>query len=401
MAESLSMFKRFNNLNAKVMLKIKPAGWSMPTLLVRLHTQTGDEIMMLCTGEAMSLDQNLLEDRIYNFEIAGKSVKKNTNGIKNGIMGTFDIVCKFVPKFTLAETAWPTIIHYNLKSFINLVGVGADDWIDVMGRVQEIGPIEERIVQPKNGDTSKAYTLTSRTVTLRSGEFHEELDLVFPHTNLKLKMGDVLAIRGCKMKEYNMRRKITTAFMTMVEVNPAPSEKLGDFPKEESGTPSKKAMQGIATKPIPMSELFREMENFRNAFVSGQCDINAKREMTVLAKLEPFTDKFFEYGRPLYGNDTFPKMRIMAVLLGTTGRIPNTTIWDDAAKSIFKTDGNTIAGLWESCEGETGTDNFLAVLNAPTEKEFRFGINARLWKPEAKEKNEVKVQIHVQWAEEM
>ena len=399
--DSLSMFKKYNNLNAKVMLKIKPAGWSSPTLMVRLHTQRGDEIMMVCTGEALSLDKNLLEDRIYDFEIAGQSVKKNTNGIKNGIMGTFDIICKFAPKFTLAETAWPTIIYYDFKSFINLVEVGMDDWIDIMGRVQEIGPIEERVVQPKNGDASKAYTITSRTVVLRSGEFHEEVDLLFPHTNLKLKMGDVLAIRACKMKEYNMKRKITTAFMTMVELNPAPSEELGDLPEEENGTPSKKAMRSTASKPIPMSELFREMENFRNAFVSDQCDINAKREMTVVGKLEPFTEKIFEYGRPLFGNDLFPKMRIMAVLLGATGRIPNTTIWDDAAKTIFQTDGNTIAGLWEGCESETGTDNFLAVLNAATQKEFRFGIVARLWKPDSKEKNEVKVQIHIQWAEEM
>ena len=94
-------------------------------------------------------------------------------------------------------------------------------------------------------------------------------------------------------------------------------------------------------------------------------------------------------------------MRIMAVLLGSEGRVPFVTIWDEAAKTIFRTDGNTLAGLWEKCEHENGTEKFLEVLNSVKDKEFRFGINIRLWKADGAEKNQVKVQVHVQWAEDM
>ena len=57
--------------------------------------------------------------------------------------------------------------------------------------------------------------------------------------------------------------------------------------------------------------------------------------------------------------------------------------------------------LWAGCERETGTDNFLAALNEATTKEFRFGMTARLWKPDGSDKDRVKVQMHVQWAEEL
>ena len=73
----------------------------------------------------------------------------------------------------------------------------------------------------------------------------------------------------------------------------------------------------------------------------------------------------------------------------------------DVAKAIFKTDGATLAGLWEKCERETDTDNFLAVLNEATTKEFRFGLTARLWKPDGAGNERVQVQVHVQWAEEL
>ena len=403
MTEALSMFKKRNPLNAKVILKVKPAGWSKPTLLIRLHTKTGNEILMTCLYGGLSLDENLLEDRIYDFQFPGSSVKRNTLGIQHGIVGSFDLVCKFPPKVKLAEEAWPTVIHYNIRSFITLTDIGVDDWFDIMGRVQKVGSIEERIVQPKvRGASLKAYSLQSRTIVLRSGEFHEDVELLYPHINLNLKIGDVLALRGCKMKEYNMKRKVGTSFMTIVEVNPVSNKTLGKLPKEENDSPSKKAIRGSSLLPISISDLVREMENFRSAYATDECTISAKREMTVFAKIEPFTERFFQFGRPLYGNnDACPKMRIMAVLLGSEGRVPFVTIWDEAAKTIFRTDGNTLAGLWEKCEHENGTEKFLEVLNSVKDKEFRFGINIRLWKADGAEKNQVKVQVHVQWAEDM
>ena len=99
--------------------------------------------------------------------------------------------------------------------------------------------VQVRTVTPKEGEK---YELHVRTVTLRSGDFHEELELMGRHASSKIREGDVLAARKVCMKEWNHKRLMYTEWVTHIEINPIFSETCVK-PEECSteGTATKKA----------------------------------------------------------------------------------------------------------------------------------------------------------------
>ena len=63
-------------------------------------------------------------------------------------------------------------------------------------------------------------------MVLREGDFKELLELVGMHASIPLKIGDRVAIRGCKVEEYRFTRKLTTGYLTYIEVNPLANSNL-------------------------------------------------------------------------------------------------------------------------------------------------------------------------------
>ena len=84
--------------------------------------------------------------------------------------------------------------------------------------------------------------MKTRQVVLREGDFKELLELVGMHASIPLKSGDRVAIRGCKVEEYRFTRKLTTGYVTYIEVNPLANSNLPTLSPLAEEVEPKKAM---------------------------------------------------------------------------------------------------------------------------------------------------------------
>ena len=157
---------------------------------------------------------------------------------------------KYKLHFAPAKVGWPTKINYCMTAFVDLAQKEVGDWFDVIGVVVEVQDVQVRNVTPKDG---MPYELHVRTVTLRSGDFHEELELMGRHAASAFKLGDVLAAHTVCLKEWNQKKLMYTGWVTHIDINPTYSEtcvKPGECDTE--GTITKKAagMREVQTSAV-------------------------------------------------------------------------------------------------------------------------------------------------------
>ena len=377
----LSVFRKMNTLNAKILVKTTPAHWSSPTVLLRLVTQNGIEVMVTLTKDALPADA-LLVDRIYDFLVPGACVKASTTAIKNGIAGPSEVRCIYPLKATLAKDGWPTCVPYTFVCFADLAQRENDTFLDVLGVVDEYPDIVTKTINPTNAGQSP-YTLRTRVVKLLSGEFHELLELQGHQVDTPMKVGDLLAVRGCKVKEYNHKRMLSSGLLTYLETNPCNNPSVPALPKREAGSPTKKATRNTSLLPVSITYVQQLRDQFIEDYKANRASDQEKRDVCIVGKYAAYDPTVFEAGLPFFGGDIAPKIRMKGILLDGQGSLRDVTIWHDAARELFEVDGSTLLGMWEACEDTDKQEDFLQALNKNADKEFKFFCTMRLWTPSA------------------
>ena len=202
--------------------------WSTPSTLVRFLERTGAETMFSITGTARPLFENVELWRIYIMEVTGACVKLNSNGLKYGIPGPYEVRIAYPCKMSLAKNAWPAKIPYDLLEFPDLNQTADGLFIDIIGKV--LGSMDPLV---------PTGSLPKKIVTLVNGDYMQELELLGDKANLEFRVDDVLAVRSACIKEWNKERVLQTGLLTIVEVNPVQREDLlltdiSDEPKQKA-----------------------------------------------------------------------------------------------------------------------------------------------------------------------
>ena len=355
--------------NAKVLVKTKPGSWSEATYLLRCIEEDGNESMLTVTGDAaLAQFDNVEEDRVYNFEIPGTCVKANTTADKNGFDGNTEVKLQSPIKLQVAKEAWPTKVQYDPTPFINLTQVELGTWVDVVGTVQRVDAAN--ILQP-------------RTVTLQSGEFHETLELQGHETldkaSLTISIGDVLAVRGCTIIEYEQGcfgvRVLSTGFLTYIEANPRNNETVIAPATPEAGTPTKKAiknryLEAHTLEKHIVKDMVTFVKEFLNQFRSGQVGPYRQRYI-VLGKIDAFDLVMTHWPRnskhPFFAPEL--DIQLFADISDDTGTM-RVQILHEAAQNFLQTDAETLRGLWQSRDTAIGRAAFLGELNKDIEHAF-------------------------------
>ena len=99
-------FAKIQTCTFNILKKTIPPSWSTRTVLLRLINQSGTEVAATATGQALAGLENLLEDVVYEFDIPGKCVKKNSRSASNGISGPIELAFKFPIVVRRGKPSW-------------------------------------------------------------------------------------------------------------------------------------------------------------------------------------------------------------------------------------------------------------------------------------------------------
>ena len=375
-----SVFRKKNILNAKVLEKAEARSWQTQPLVLRLLTQEQQEMLVVASDQAKISLMQIEKGIVYDFTIPGACMKKS-DAQKTGVDCSVEARLRYRVEFVRAKEGWPTKIPFQFKNFVDLAQIPDGAWVDVVGFVDAIGEVCERDIRPENGIS---YTLVSRDIVLRSGEFHEILQLLGEHTTTKLQTGDILAVRQAKMTTWNQVRQLSTGIVTHLIVNPS-SECGVQTPvkAEDPSSPTKKAAGMKDVKVITLTEVCHQRESMKQAVRNETEDSKKVRfEGVTRAMIEPFDEAIFEAGFPFFGSDDRPQMKFPVVLKDSSSFTLPVTLWNDACCKLFGVDAAHCVNLWGDCESSEGKVALLAVLNKRRDETLKFWFTFTTWCPD-------------------
>ena len=351
---------------------------------------------MTVTGEAYETFREVEVGRIYEFKIPGRCVRSNSNAQKNGIVSQREVTLKYKCQFSLATEGWATQLPFSIVHFKDLAQMVPDSWVDIYATVESILDSNERKMR-KLEEGKVAKVLKSREVRLAEGDFFEILELLGNHATMSIKCGDKLAVRGCKISEYRYSRKLSTGYVTYIDINPTGYEDLPSLIPPSTNVEAKKAMMadGGGTQTLSVQEAVREVENMIQRLTNEYGTIPTRRNLVVVGKLQPFTETFFDAPYPFFGNEDSPKIKIMTQIIDSVQTLPNVMLWDAPAQAIFRVNGRELMEKWTQCENPSARTTMLGILNACQNKEFKFLGNLEAWMPDNKTVTAQNVKFHV------
>ena len=141
--------------------------------------------------------------------------------------------------------------------------------------------------------------MSSNEVVLRSGDFHETLDLLGAHSELKVLVGNRLVAKGVKINEWNHVRKLSTSFLTYVEIDPPANSTLPEV-KVDLESPSKKACLAMGSNLLTFngSDVEQHLNRIALDVAEQRVTQSEKHEFKTVGKLVKFDTEFFDAGYP-------------------------------------------------------------------------------------------------------
>ena len=100
--------------NAMLVAKAVPAGWTVPTLLLRFVDQNGAETFFCLTDDAKKAFDSCEIWRIYDMEVAAKCVRRGDTSRKYGMKSIYEVPMKLSRPLVLSNIAWPLLIRYDI-----------------------------------------------------------------------------------------------------------------------------------------------------------------------------------------------------------------------------------------------------------------------------------------------
>ena len=173
----------------------------------------------------------------------------------------------------------------------------AGSWIDIYATVIDILEGNERKLR-KQEEGQATRLLKTREVVLREGDVKELLEMVGMHASIPLKIGDRVAIRGCKVEEYRFTRKLTTSYVTYIEVNPLPNSNLPALSPLAEEVEPKKAMMadgvGSNLQTYSVQDAVNEVYHMVHRLTTEYGTIPTRKNVAVVGKLQTFSERFFD-----------------------------------------------------------------------------------------------------------
>ncbi len=385
----LNIFTAKNRLNAKILVKVSPPDWSTETLLIHMVTKTGAQTVFIVTKDALTTFKTVEENRIYDFEVPGRCVKKADISIKHGVAATMEVRIAYPIKFYLAVEGWPTLLQYVIIPFVNLPQKEEGSWVDVLAVVAKFitkPETEKRAERAARGGLAgrpgqqATRSVRKRVIEICSGTFHETLELLGRHADLPIKESDRIALKGCKISKWHGKYKLSTGFLTVVEINPPVSSLLPKVATDDLGGTTKKAMSsGFELTSMTVTQAIDTQMQWKQSLQQGEGDTEP-RQVKIVGRVAQFDETLFAES-PFYGTDEEPLMRLRVKVLGEGRGLSGVTLWDDAVRVIFQTDGKTFYGLWEKCIDAEGRHDLLDELNSCIDRDFQFIGSMKTWSP--------------------
>jgi len=384
MSDTLSVFRKVNNVAVVFLAKAKPDGWKTPTLMLRAMLESKQEVLIVATDAAKDTMDALDLRRVYNLDIPGSCVRANKMGEKNGIKGKVEIHLRYPPKVMVAPQAWAIRVPYSQTAFRDINQMDAPAHVDIVGRVHSVGQF------------SPGQGLPKREAQLQSEDEVVTVEFLGDNATTSFKKGDIIALKGAKLDEYKGKRTIVTAYLTVVEVNPTANPDIRTPPEVPQGSPVKKALLMKTGPPVSVGhvrDMMRQMEARaatqpwldESTVVSKSTANDEEYRFSIVALVKTFDESIFEGQPPFHGPPGAFRMRLKGSLVegdteDHTDELPNVTFWSDAAREVTHLDGETVSGLWEACETPEGRTAFLTALNAHTSKTYTFNCTLKLWR---------------------
>ena len=374
--EAHSVFKK-NTFSAFLLKKtLAPSTWAQPTLLCRLLTKGGLDLVLTATKSAKTSLEGAQEGRAYDFEIPPHCLRKNTQGPKTGVFGDWEIRIIHQLVFAPTSKAWQMLPRYECRSYEDINQLSAGAFTDLIGRAV------------RDSKSSPQSTVPKACVMLANDGLTLDVELLGDHSQAVIKAGAVVAIKGAKVTEYNGDRVISTTFLTVLDINPGPNLTLTTPATLEEGTSTKRAMRVKSSELISSRTVKDHINNMKDDLSRLPSEqIAAKRYkmcFSIKASFAPFTHTVFE-GSPFYGPAANPQMRLQTTLMDSDGVLRNVVFWAPVIETITETSIDALAEAWSRCEATEEQTKFMEMLNSTSARQFVFSCSLRPWRSTSSE----------------
>ena len=349
-------------LTAMVVAKGVPSDWKSRTVLLRVVEKNGAETMIVSGGEYAFEELVKLEKWIiYDFQLKGKHVKNSRTNYRYGVRNPFELRLASNYICTKSKLAWRLKYPYKFVDWACFNQLNVSELVDVLGRV---------VVAPRVAPT--AGKLDKAILTIESGDYTQQIELLGDSSRLATSVGDVIACSGLKTKEYQKEKTLETTFLTVLEVNPYG---VPQVPSSEG--PAKKAMR--MSRGDNMTILW--VQNTASQMIQSADNNEIPDIMHFFLKVtfRPLKEDFFVNDAPVIGEEGGHKLCWKTILSDDTGEL-HATVWDKVGFVLFNASAARILEIWEEgVSNATKQKELLNKLNLNLSKAYQVFCTLRIW----------------------
>ena len=211
------------------------------------------------------------------------------------------------------------------------------------------------------------------------GDLKIDVELLGTHSHRDVKKGGQIVLQRMKVSEWQLSRKLTTTLLSVIDLNAARLPKIEIDTTPDS--PVRKAMKCTLPTDVTVEFLHKirhQALNKTHSILPQQEVDDTMKLFVVQGKIVPFSESIFERDAPFYTTPTGThEFKLFVRIQDETGTFG--AIMFKAARSLLKTDAETVMGLWEQCTSPEGKEMFLNKLNGCADTMMRFVCTAKLW----------------------
>ena len=384
--KTLSRCNDVNIVVGRVLTMTQPPSWSKRCLLLRVLTRDSTEIMFTFSGACIARCEEVKAGLCYTFHVPGSCVKPNKERVKHGVPGDVAVYAVCMMLIERNYEAWPVRVKYTPTLLANIYQQPVGAWVDIVARAA--------------GPPGELHTVRWcwRDLELVVDGHAVVMQLTGDNVNLQVKQNDLVAVRGARVREMYGTRKLVTAPLTYIEINPVLPENQ-HIEMADVSAPRKKARRVTRHKTCTLADLAGKMKQL-DGDMQRSIEGGARMAPTTVffctsAWVKPFTEDIFDQTNNLLYHDSAGELAMMvnACLCDNGTEIP-VTLHGEATREIFQMDAGTFKGLWEDCDSQEGQTNLVALLNANLRIKYVLQGDIKLWVSISKTQKRVDININ-------
>ena len=380
-SDSLTSLRRVgsNEYSAMLVASGKPANWSNETLLLRFVEKNGASTPFFLTGEALQQFKKCEQWCIYDITVPGKCVKTSSGVSKYGVNSAYEVVLKLAcSKLEKSQKAWTFRFPYTFVEWSNLQQSTDNTYVDIIGQVLEKPVLDANSVLPK------------KIVLLGNQNLTQEVHFLGDHSHLRLKARDNVSLAGVKIHKWQDQRTIQTTYLSVIEINPTPTENLILPEICDDDAPKRKAMRFTPSAMVSIEDVKKMQEQAVNDFQQSSSKDNTNFSM--VCKIAAFDTSFFTKDLPVVDVKEKEVMCISTSVQDQTGTL-TVKLWDRACYELFKVTASELRELWEQGINDLSSQNdILQTLNQNLDSECECACSLSTWQRGFKD---VKVEVNI------